>query len=146
MITSRINYLIQVWGGTENKYIQKIQTILNETARFVMGKPRRTSTYKLMTSCNWMYVCELVNYHSMIMMWNVVNRNTPLHLRMNIDIDENCRLSTGPARLQTTLTSYRWRSIPMWNELDDDLKFNRSLPAFKRNLKRWIILQRTTPG
>ena len=55
MILSRIQYLIQIWGGTERKYIKKVQMLLNATARFVTGKSRITSTRNLMTSCNWLY-------------------------------------------------------------------------------------------
>ena len=59
MIVSRINYIIQVWGGTERKYLKKVQVFLNDAARFVTGLPRRTSTAHLMTACNWLYVKEL---------------------------------------------------------------------------------------
>ena len=47
MIVSQINYIIQVWGGTERKYLKKVQVLLNDTARFVTGLPRRTSTAHL---------------------------------------------------------------------------------------------------
>ena len=146
MINSRIIYLIQVWGGTETKYLKKIQTILNETARFVTGMPRRTSTRTLMLSCNWLYVCEQVNYHSMILLWNIVNRSTPPSLSSLINVDENCRLSTTRARLQITRTSFRWRSIPLWNDLQDDIRLCQSLPRFKLKLRKWIIEQRPRPG
>ena len=71
MILSRISYLIQVWGGTEEKYMSIIQTLLNETARFMTGLPRRTSTRRLMTACNWLYAREMTVYFDMITMWNV---------------------------------------------------------------------------
>ena len=146
MILSCINYLIQVWGGTEKKYLKKVQIVLNDAARFVTGKPRRTSTANLMTSCNWLYAHELAKYHAMITMWTIIRRNIPHHLRMKLNIDEDLRLTTDPARIQNTLTSYRWRAIPLWNTLDDELRHNNSLPSFKAKLKKWIIARRELPG
>ena len=127
MIMSRINYLIQVWGGTEKKYIKKIQTVLNSTARFVTGKPRRMSMRNLMTSCNWMYMSELADYHTTIMMWNFVNRGKPHHFKSNINVETDCKLTMDPARLQTTATAYRLRATKTSNELNDDLRLNKSL-------------------
>ena len=146
MILSRIQYLIQIWGGTERKYIKKVQTLLNATARFVTGKSRRTSTRNLMTSCNWLYAREMASYFSMITMWNVIHRQVPHHMFSNIDIDADLRLHTQPARLQITGSSFRWQYIPLWNSLEDDIRLNGSLPSFKRKLKKWIISQRTDPG
>ena len=108
MIISRINYLIQVWGGTEVKYLKKVQTVLNDAARFVTGMHRRTSTLHLMTSCNWLYAHELSKYHAMIAMWTLTRRGIPQYLRERIIIDDNWLLTTDPARIQNTLSSYRW--------------------------------------
>ena len=42
LIVSKICYLIQVWGSTHKSDIRKVQTILNQTARFVTNSSKRT--------------------------------------------------------------------------------------------------------
>ena len=143
MILSRINCLLQVWGGTEKKYISKIQTLLNDTARYITGKPRRTSTINLMTSCNWLYTHELSKYQTMITTWTLTRRNIPLYLKIRMTVDDDYKLTTSQPRIQNTLMSYRWRAISLWNSLDDDLRHNNSLPSFKKQLKKLIIARRS---
>ena len=145
-ILSRINYLIQVWGGTEAKYIRKLQTMLNATARYVTGACRRTSTRWLMTQCNWLYVSELVILHSLTTLWKVVWFSAPTHLRLQITVDNNMIISTAPDRLKITARSFTFRSVRSWNSLPDEIRLIGSLPRFKNAVKKWLIASRSTPG
>ena len=78
-------------------------------------------------------------------MWTLVRRGVPQYLSSRIQIDADLKLSTDPARIQNTLSSYRWRASSLWNELDDDIRMNQSLQSFKKRLKLWIIDKRTIP-
>ena len=145
-ILSRINYLIQVWGGAEAKYICKLQTILNSTARYVTGTGRITSTRWLMSQCGWLYVSELVVLHSLTSLWKVVWFSSPLHLKLQITIDNDFKITTAPDRLKIMARSYTWRSVHTWNMLPDEIRTIGSLPRFKNAIKKWLISLRSMPG
>ena len=61
-----MSLILYLWAGTSTKYLQKIQVTLNNSARFITGKSKRTKTLELMASCNWMTIWELGTYHSLI--------------------------------------------------------------------------------
>ena len=146
IILSRINYLIQVWGGTEHKYLKRLQTILNATARFITGANKRTSMDWLMRECGWLRVKDLVILHSLCSMWKIVWLSKPLHLKLQISIDENLLLSTSPARLVITRRSYTWRTIQHWNALPDEIRYTGSILKFKSQVKKLLLTRRDNPG
>ena len=61
-IISRIIYLLPLWGGTSQKYLNKVQVVLNNTARWVTGHGRRSKSEKLMSECKWLNLKNLLNY------------------------------------------------------------------------------------
>ena len=135
-ILSRINYLIQVWGGAEVKYIRKIQTILNSTARYVTGEGRRTSSRWLMTQYGWLYVSELIILHSLTTLWKVVWLSSPFHLKLRISVDDDLKITTAPDRLKITAKSYTWRSAHTWNSLPDEIRHIWLAPLLKKFRKK----------
>ena len=54
LILGKIMYMIQIWGGAPLIYISQLQATLNNTARYVLGKGRRTSTRHLMEEMGWL--------------------------------------------------------------------------------------------
>ena len=68
IVISRICYLIiQLWGGCEGYLLHALQVQLNKAARLVTGQSGFTSTRKLMETCRWLSVKQLVVYQSAIM-------------------------------------------------------------------------------
>ena len=101
-IMSKIVYLIPLWGGTYNKQMGKVQTIMNMTARWINNASRKTKTSTLMEKCKWLNIRELINYHSAIAIWKILKSGKPEHLRRRITLDnEGLMISRNP-RLQTT--------------------------------------------
>ena len=66
LILSKIIYMLPVWGGTHSVHIQKIQTVMNRAARYVVGGGTGWSTTRLMEACKWLKAAELVDYHTMV--------------------------------------------------------------------------------
>ena len=143
LISSRIHYLVQVWGGAHNKFLNKMQTILNKLARFVCNANRRTSTRSLMEQCKWMYIRESIDYFSLISMWNYKWRGIPHHFSFKIELGPNDTLVMAPARILTLYRSHRWRSTETWNLLSREIRLIPSLPRFKTAVKKWIMQKRS---
>ena len=138
LLLSKMSYFIQIWGAAPISQLKKVQVILNSSARFVTGLNKRTSTQKLMTQCGWLQVEDMVKYHSLVSLWNIIHQRIPSQLHDKISITENMIVSTAAPRLLTVAHGYLCRSVAAWNSLDEDLRTIKSLPPFKRRLKSWL--------
>ena len=102
IILSKLVYLIPIWGNTYPKYLNKAQAILNNAARLITGRPKKTSTKVLMEECDWLDVRELTKYHSLMRMWNILWRQKPVQISDKITWNEDGKIETSKPRLQTT--------------------------------------------
>ena len=67
---SKVIYMIQVLGGGVQKiHLDKLQKILNSSARFVLNGGRNWRTLRLMNACGWLRMDELLDFHTLIMLW-----------------------------------------------------------------------------
>ena len=108
LFLSKLLYLLPMWGGLTNRDAKKLQILINKCARMVLGVGRKTRTRALMTGCGWMYFCELVDYHSMVQMFKLVNIGLPVNLRNKLEILPNKKIVIPPARLRISSKSFRW--------------------------------------
>ena len=44
IILSKLRYLITVWCGTTDNYLKSAQIVLNDAARYITGRNRRTNS------------------------------------------------------------------------------------------------------
>ena len=142
LFMSKLCYLIQIWGSASNKLLKKVQVTMNRAARFVTGWGRRTNTIKLMRACNWLLVKEIITYQSLITLWSVIHRKIPIEITEQLNIDNEGIITTIAPRLILTSKSFKYRAIGSWNQLESNIRLEKSLPKFKKLLKSWIILQR----
>ena len=119
IIIGKISYLISTGGGgTTPNYLRMVQVLLNNTARFVTGNNRRTSTKILMKKCEWINVTKRTRYFTMTNIWGIIWRQAPEHMSLLITTDDTNRIQGNQARLQTVQQGLRWRGTQQWNELD----------------------------
>ena len=146
LVLSKIRYLTPLWGGTSEKNLNAVQTLINNTARFVTGWGRRTSTMDLMTECQWLTARELVLQNSLLLMWKIVRLDSPSSIKEKIQLVDEGKLSTSVPRLLHTSQGFRWRSVIEWNKLPTTLREQLSLPTFKKELGKWILSKREKTG
>ena len=145
LILGKINNLLPLYGGTQPKYLNKLQVVMNNAARFVSGAGRRVSTIQLMEQVNWLTIRELTTYHTLVLAWKMVRFSTPRHLANKITIHPDYTMTTEQPRLQNTEMGLRWRIVHEWNTIPQELREAQSLPRFKLNTKKWLKTQRTQP-
>ena len=87
IVLSKICYLIQLWGGCDSYLMQALQVLLNRAARSVTGLSCFTSTRRLMTTCNWLSVKQLVVYQTVTMVHNTILSGSPFY--MNEQLSSN---------------------------------------------------------
>ena len=132
-----------MWGGLTSKDILKLQRLLNKCARMILDKGRRTRTRELMTGCGWLYIKELIKFHSAVQVYKIINFKKPRNLRNKFTLDADKRISTSVGRLKMVRQSFRWRAIVTWNNLPDSLINAPKLSMFKKMLKKHLIECRT---
>ena len=142
LVLSKLRYLIPIWGGTSAKYLKMTQTPLNDTARFVSNRNRRTKTLDLMRYCKWLTITEMRDYHSLLLMWRTVRENAPKHLSDKVNLTDDDYLETTHPRLLTTAQGFRWRTVQLWNSLPADIRGEETLTMFRKNIRRWLEEQR----
>ena len=130
-------------GGVIKKDAKKIQRLMNNCSRTVLGKGKKARTRTLMTGCKWLYFTELVDFHSLVQLFKIINIGTPTNLRKSFTILQNKRIDVTPARLSISSRSFVWRVTRAWNDLPDYLLQIDKISAFKLQLKRHIIENRT---
>ena len=82
IILSKILYILPIYGGTHQKYLSKIQILMNKTIRFVTGFHKRTKSMVLMKEAGWLNIHELVIFPLVIDdMESYETENTEVHGR-----------------------------------------------------------------
>ena len=129
LVLSRLKYLLLLWGGTANKYINKAQVIINKAARSVTGMGNRTS--------------ELAIYFTLTETWRIINTMFPVYMHNKLQCNDQMVIGVTPGRLQMTRSSFRWRASSIWNTLKDETRKCKSLPRFKKLVRSWLIASRS---
>ena len=137
-----MNYLLPLYGGTQEKYLSKLHIILNNTVRFITRAHNRTHSDELMKSVRWMNIREMILQQTLVMTWKTVRIQKPSHLADNITMNQDELLSTRNPRLKNTEMALIWRMCSSWNTMPLEIRQIRSLPRFKNAVKSWIRLSR----
>ena len=80
IFTSKLCYLIQVWGGTSEYLVRCLQVMQNKCAKAVTGMSWFTPTRVLLKKCNWMSVNQLVVYHTILTVHKAILNENPLYI------------------------------------------------------------------
>ena len=77
---SKLIYLMPLWGGCELYLIRSLQVIQNKAARAVTKSGWYTPTKDLLKQCGWLSVNQLIVYHSLIMVYNMISEKKPVYI------------------------------------------------------------------
>ena len=130
-IMSRVCNLMQLWGSTTDNYVRKMQTLWNKVARWTTGMPRRTRVKDLMTANDWMTVRDMISYHSLVLMWKMINLGKPRHISRLVRTDEDKKIDHHEPRLQFTSRGFRQRKSLEWNQMPDCLREEDSISILR---------------
>ena len=95
LLLSKLKYLITMWEGTTAGLHKKLQAVINNAARIVTGKGRRTSTRSLMEETGWLTSRELTSYFTLIETWKVTSMRKPMYMVSKLTFE------TGDNKLKT---------------------------------------------
>ena len=139
LIVGKLNFLITLYGGSQKKYLDKLQIILNNAARFVLSANKRTKSSKLMQEMNWLNIREMIEYFTLVATWKILKMNTPQYFASKIDdSNQDGTITTNNPRLQNTEMALRWRMCKAWNKIPSHHRQINTLQRFKSATKTWI--------
>ena len=76
-----IVHLVQVYGGCSDYLIKFIQVLQNTAAGKVTKLGRGTATKVLLDQCGWLSVRHLVEYHSLVLMFKILQEKKPVFIQ-----------------------------------------------------------------
>ena len=150
MVMSSLIYLIQVWGGSSLFLIKILQVLQNRAARIVTKSGWLTSTKSLLDQCGWLSVKQLVEYHSLLLVYKIKSEGKPAYLftKLSQPFTSSTRFSAGnisenkikETRNDNELhkSSFIPRTISSWNSIPSNVRLSPDLKTFKVRVKVWI--------
>ena len=149
IVMSKICYLIQLWGGCEKYLIHSLQVQMNRAAWSVTRLSCFTSTRRLMDSCGWLSVKQLVVYQTVIMIHKSMKTESPSYIYSRLSNPDTFRTrqsTSGSIRQDETFnsksshprTSFRYRVAHDYNLIPANIRAISNLTSFKVKLKQWI--------
>ena len=149
IIMSKLCYLIQLWGGCENYLAKQLQVLQNRAARLVTGNGWFTPKKKLLKTCKWLSINQLIFYQSIVAAHKIVTTNSPHHLatRMTTTHPRRTRQATTgcirfgenfSANQSLVKTSFCYRATTQYNSIPASIRSIRSIATFKSKLKKWV--------
>ena len=148
IFTSKLSYLIALWGGCGAVLKKSLQIIQNKVARAVTRLNWSTPAGELLHQCGWLSVNQLIFYHSVLLVFKVKLGQTPryLHSMHNSwsyqyrtrQAESGLIQLAGRPRLDITKDSFKWRAATQYNQLPAELRKCETLETFKKQVKTWI--------
>ena len=147
IFTSKLSYLIALWGGCGAGMLRTLQIIQNKVARTVARVDWSTPTQDIFNQCGWLSVTQLVFYHSVLLIYKVKINHQPRYLdnMFNWNYLYNTRQAEsgqirleGRPKLDITSNSFKWRATKQYNQLPVDVTRSETVQTFKKKAKAWI--------
>ena len=80
ILISKLSYLIALWGGCSSFLMKSLQIIQNKAARVVTKLDWSTPTGELLKQCGWLSVHQMAVYHSVLLVFKVMQTESPAYL------------------------------------------------------------------
>ena len=147
IFTSKLTYLIALWGGCEAGMMKALQISQNKVARLVARVDWDTPVREIFNQVGWLSVQQLAFYHSVLLVYNVKATKQPRYLShmFNWSYKYNTRQADrgqirleGRPRLELTNSSFKWRAARQFNQLPMNILNCKSIKEFKVKVKIWI--------
>ena len=102
---------------------------------------------KLLNQCGWLSIKQLVEYHSLLLVYKIKSDSKPeyLHQKLCREFSYKTRLAAGGGirgreivRHELMSQSFVPRATLSWNNLPVNIRMANNVNAFKLSVKQWI--------
>ena len=129
------------------RLLQRLQVQQNRAARIVTKSGWYTSTKVLLTQTGWLSVKQLIEFHSLLLVYKMRKEGKPVYFQdkfwqqsaYKTRLCKNNGL-TQSSKIKSDLykQSFVPRSSFSWNKLPATLRLSPTLKSFKKQLKKWV--------
>ena len=140
-----MEYAIQVWGGTYDSDINKLEQIHVDGMRLVTGATARSNIANLYNETAWQPFSDRRNDQMLVMFYKIKNNFVPDYLtellppenheNINYNLRNNHNITLPYSRLESFRRSFVPYSINLWNRLKIEVRLSPSISEFKKALK-----------
>ena len=156
-IISRLDYCNSLLINLPKRLLQKLQKVMNHSARIIYRKNRRTRTTPLLKDLHWLPISYRIKFKIMLMTYKCLNGLAPDYLSGIISWFVPSRALRSNARLTKTLVtrtckkrkhggrSFKVVAPQLWNSIPLSIRSANTVTTFKTLLKTYYFNQHYTP-
>ena len=148
-VTSRIDSCNSLLYGLPSYLIQRLQYVLNSTARLISRSRKADHITPLLFDLHWLPVEQRINFKILLFTYKIVNGLAPSYLSDLLVPYAPIRALRSGEKLLFCQPSYRLKTYGfrafsvcapnLWNKLPMDIKCSPSVVTFKRKLKTHLF-------
>ena len=144
-VASTMFYGIEIWGGSFDSHLLKLEQIIVDGMRLVTGATARSNIANLYAETSWPTFAERRDYAMLVMLYKIKAGSVPDYLsdilpcenreviRHNLRSNRNIHIPSHKS--ETFKRSFIPTAIRLWNGLDIGMRDSLTLSQFKCNLK-----------
>ena len=135
-------YCLPLFGGCSKGDLQDLQIIQNKLARLILFSPRDTNRATMFETLQWMTVNQLITYHTLLVVFRIRKSGEPEDLALYfLRENRNNNIIIPQSNMELYRKSFVYRAINSWNYVPKDLRNIQDQFIFKKNLKKWIMVE-----
>ncbi|GFR98480.1 reverse transcriptase-like protein [Elysia marginata] len=146
LILSKLDYCNSILAGCPQNKLQKLQSIMNNSARLVCRKPKTTHVTQLhvLRSLHWLPVKQRIDYKIAVMCFKCIHKQAPSYLTDLLEIlqSRKCLRSSKDTRVNPKRygeQSFSYIGPMTWNKIPMSVRQSPTLEIFKKRLKTLLF-------
>ena len=150
MITSRVDYCNSLLFGLPDCQLNKLQRVLNVSARLIYKLPRFCHITPILCDLHWLPIRYRINFKIILLTFKAIHGLAPKYISdlvvinssmYNLRSADSLFLSVPHINTKRTLgdRAFTIAAPKLWNSLPVELRQINSIFAFKRQLKSYLF-------
>ena len=138
---SILTYCMAAWGGADKGDLQDLQVMQNRAAQLVLNLPPRSHRETMFSNLGWLTVNQLVFFHTVMAVYRIRKFQEPEYLAKFLSQDNFRKNIVVPnSNLTLAKRSFCYRGAESRNIVPEQVRSLEKLESFKREVRKWTIL------
>ena len=142
LVFSKMYYCSNVWANTKNKNVRKLRAVQNFACQIVSAAKKYD--HPPLKNLSWLPVKDQLYYRKAIMAFKCMTGHAPKYLTSQFvtrkQVSERTnrssqKLNIPLIRTASRQTTFYYRTVKLWNNLESFLKLSPFVKIFKRSFK-----------
>ena len=148
LVFSKLFYCSTVWSNTSEANLSKLQAVQNFACRIVNGARKYDHVTPILKQLHWLPIRQQLYYRDAIMAFKCMTGGVPQYLSAKFikRSEVTSRTTRNSQMLDIPLfktssgqRTFYYRTVTLWNSLEQELKLCKSTSHFKRSLRKKLL-------